>query len=408
MRCDDSVVRTVFAGMYPLRRSRGHAPAPLRLAHTFHRHTLACGGELKNTFCLGKGGQAFLSHHIGDLENFPTSQSYKEGVEHYCGLFDVQPEVVAYDLHPDYLSSQYARELEEEQGIAAAGVQHHHAHIAACLADNERPMSERVIGVALDGTGYGTDGAVWGGEIFEGSIEDGFVRRAHLRYVPLPGGAAAIREPWRMAIAHLLTVYPEEKVLYLPLPFTRDVGEKTVRLVAQLARTGLNAPPTSSAGRLFDAVGALLGVPGSLRTTYEGQAAIELELAANDEAARPYPFLLDRDAEGWVLDTRETISEITAAIRSGISPGEISSRFHRTVAEMVAAGCRALRKDGGPRTVALSGGTFQNMLLLRGVVRLLNDDGFTVYIHRRVPANDGGLSLGQAVLADGAVRSTDG
>ncbi len=213
------------------------------------------------------------------MENYETLRSFREGIEHYCRLFDVQPELVAYDLHPEYLSTKYARELEEA-GLPAVGVQHHHAHVASCLADNERPDEERVIGVALDGTGYGTDGAVWGGEFFEGSLQEGFVRRAHLEYAPLPGGSAAIRQPWRMALARLVTLYGEEETLKLPLAVVREAGERNVRLVARLVEHGLNTPPTSSAGRLFDAVAALVGVPGSGRATYEGQAAIELELAA--------------------------------------------------------------------------------------------------------------------------------
>jgi hydrogenase maturation protein HypF len=267
MRTDDSVMRVAGREVYPIRRSRGYAPAPLGVAKDFGRHTLACGGELKNTFCVAKERHAFLSHHIGDLENYETLRSFREGIEHYCRLFDVQPEQVAYDLHPEYLSTKYARELEEA-GLPAVGVQHHHAHVASCLADNARPDEERVIGVALDGTGYGTDGAVWGGEFLEGNIEEGFVRRAHLEYAPLPGGAAAIREPWRMALAQLIALYGEEEVTTLPLELVREAGEQNVRLISRLVERKLNTPPTSSAGRLFDAAAALVGVPGSVRTTY--------------------------------------------------------------------------------------------------------------------------------------------
>ncbi|MDP8950484.1 MAG: carbamoyltransferase HypF, partial [Actinomycetota bacterium] len=303
MRCDDSVVRVVRDQMYQIRRSRGYAPAPLRVVESFGRHTLACGGELKNTFCVAKERHVFPSHHIGDLENYETLRSFREGVEHYCRLFDVQPELVAYDLHPEYLSTKYARELEES-GLPAVGVQHHHAHVASCLADNDRPGEEWVIGVALDGTGYGSDGAVWGGELLEGSIEKGFVRRAHLEYAPMPGGAAAIRQPWRMALAQLISLYGEEEVLKLPLAVVRRSGERNVRLIARLVEHGLNTPPTSSAGRLFDAVAALVGMPGTQRATYEGHAAVELELAAMGPASRGYPFRLRPEGEGWVVETR--------------------------------------------------------------------------------------------------------
>jgi len=399
MRCDDSVVRVVGRETYQIRRSRGYAPAPLRVVERFGRHTLACGGELKNTFCVAKERHVFLSHHVGDLENYETMVSFREGVEHYCRLFDVRPDLVAYDLHPEYLSTKYARELEES-GLPAVGVQHHHAHVAACLADNERPSDERVIGVALDGTGYGTDGAVWGGEFLEGSIEEGFARRAHLEYAPMPGGAAAIRQPWRMALAHLVTLYGEEEVSKLPLATVREAGEQNVRLVARLVERGLNTPPTSSAGRLFDAVAALVGVPGSLRTTYEGQAAVELELTAEGPGSPGYPFRLRPEGEGWVVETSGIIGGVVEDLLSGRSAGAVSSKFHRTMAEVVVAGCDEIRETGGPSAVALSGGTFQNLLLLEQMVELLAGKGFKVYRHRRVPTNDGGLSLGQAVLAN--------
>jgi hydrogenase maturation protein HypF len=397
------------------------------VAESFVRHILACGGELKNTFCVAKERHAFISHHIGDLANYETLRSFREGVEHYCRLFDVQPELVAYDLHPEYLSTKYARELEEA-GLPAVGVQHHHAHIASCLADNERPAEETVIGVALDGTGYGTDGAIWGGEFLEGSIQQGFVRRAHLEYAPLPGGEAAIRQPWRMALAQLITFYGEEGVLRLPLPLVQQAGERDVRLIARLIARRLNTPPTSSAGRLFDAVAALVGVPGSRRVTYEGQAAVELELAAHRVGGRSYPFRLRPEqtphppapsplegegelllpspvsgrgggGEGWVVETGGIITGVVDDVLAGRPVGEIAAAFHRTMAEVVVAGCAQIREVSGVSAVALSGGTFQNVLLLEQVVESLTSQGFLVYRHRRVPANDGGLALGQAVLA---------
>jgi hydrogenase maturation protein HypF len=399
MRCDDSVTRIVRGATYPVRRARGYAPAPLRVAESFGQHILACGGELKNTFCVAKERHAFLSHHIGDLENYETLRSFREGVDHYCRLFDVQPALVAYDLHPEYLSTKYARELEEA-GLPAVGVQHHHAHIASCLADNERHSEEPVIGVALDGTGYGTDGAIWGGEFLEGSIQQGFMRQVHLEYVPLPGGEAAIRQPWRMALAHLVTLYGTEEVLRLPLAVVRQAGERNVRLIARLIASRLNTPPTSSAGRLFDAVAALVGVPGSRRVTYEGQAAVELELAASGLVRQGYPFCLRPSGAGWVVETRDIIRGVVDDLLAGRLVGEIAARFHRTMADLVVAACAQVREAGAPGTVALSGGTFQNRLLLEWTAELLSEKGFLVYRHRRVPTNDGGLSLGQAVLAD--------
>ena len=406
MRTDDSVVRRVRSEQYPVRRSRGYAPAPLRVAESFGQHMLACGGELKNTFCVTKDRHAFISHHIGDLENYETLRSFKEGIEHFCELFDVKPEVVAYDLHPEYLSTKYARELEEA-GLPAVGVQHHHAHVASCLADNERPAEERAIGVALDGTGYGTDGAVWGGEFFEGSVAEGFARRAHLEYMPLPGGSAAIRQPWRMAVAQLVELYGLEDALKLPLPVIEQSGERDVRLVARLVERGLNTPATSSAGRLFDAVSAIVGLPGSRRTTYEGQAAIELELAAGDQMDAGYPFSLKTEAVPWVIRTREILTGVVEDLLAGRSSAEVSAKFHRTMAEIIVAVCGLVREMDGVSAVSLSGGTFQNILLLAQTVELLEEKGFVVYTHRRVPANDGGLALGQAVLADRVFREKE-
>ena len=399
MRTDDSVARVARGETYPIRRSRGYAPSPLRVEENFRRHVLACGGELKNTFCVAKDSHVFLSHHIGDLENFETLTSFREGIEHFCRLFDVRPELVAYDLHPDYLSTKYARELEES-GLPAVGVQHHHAHVASCLADTGRPGDERVIGVALDGTGYGTDGAVWGGEFFVGSLEEGFSRRGHLEYAPLPGGSAAIRQPWRMALAQLVSLYGEDEALGLPLAVVRRAGERNVRLIGRLIEHELNTPSTSSAGRLFDAVAALVGVPGTERTTYEGQAAVELELAASGPSRRGYPFRLRAENDAWVAETQGIIHGVVEDLLSGRGPGEISSRFHRTMANTVVAGCEAIREAGGPGAVALSGGTFQNMLLLEQTMDLLECKKFQVYRHRRVPTNDGGIALGQAILAD--------
>ena len=430
MRCDDSVVRVSSSSkpsviLYPntqtpehqtpntehrssvvLRRSRGYAPAPLSVSAPFRRQILACGGELKSTFCLAKDSHVFLSHHIGDLENYETLRSFREGIAHFKRLFDVRPEIVACDLHPEYLSTKYARELEEA-GLPVVAVQHHHAHIAACLADNERPDDEWVIGAALDGTGYGTDGAIWGGEFLVGSIRDGFKRAAHLETIPLPGGEAAIRQPWRIAVAQLIRLYGEEEMLRLPLPAVQWAGEAGARNIARMLEHNLNTPLTSSAGRLFDAVAALVGVDGSRQITYEGQAAIELELTASADRshAKGYPFRVRRNGEDWIVDTSVVLTRVVDDVLSGAPPREIASRFHRTMAAMVVAGCVQARDwmpvAGGEKcAVALSGGTFQNQILLELTCKLLSAEGFAVYTHQRVPTNDGGICLGQAVLAN--------
>ena len=270
---------------------------------------------------MAKERHVFLSHHIGDLENYrdPDVRSGKEsstsaGSSTY-GRSSLPTTSIPSTSRPSTPASWRSR------GYRPSGVQHHHAHVASCLADNGRPGEERVIGVALDGTGYGTDGAIWGGEFFEGSLEEGFVRRGHLEYAPMPGGSAAIRQPWRMALAQLVSLYGEEEAVKLPLAAVRRAGERNARLIARLVEHGLNTPPTSSAGRLFDAVAALVGVPGTERTTYEGQAAVELELAADGPASRAYPFRLRREDEGWIVETREIIRGVVEDLLSGQSDG---------------------------------------------------------------------------------------
>ncbi len=403
MRCDDSVTRVVLNAEYPSRRSRGYAPRPLTVAEPFAQHVLACGGELKNTFALARDHHVFMSHHIGDLENYATLRSYREGIRHFSDLFAIQPTLVAYDLHPEYLSTKYAHELEEE-GLLAIGIQHHHAHIASCLADNQRPTHEEVIGVALDGTGYGLDGAIWGGEVFTGSLGMGFTRRAHLAYTPMPGGAAAIREPWRMAMAHLLATFGVEATLRLSLPLVRHIDERQIRVLAGMIAKQINTPLTSSAGRLFDAVAALADLPGSRRVTYEGQAAIELEIAASGAADQPYPYGLRAEGPNWILETREIILGVVADLAAGGGVARVAARFHSTLAAMVAASCQRIRAERGINVVAVSGGSMQNRLLLEQVASILGDQGFTLYRHQRVPTNDGGLALGQAVLAANLAR----
>ena len=387
-RCDDSVTRVAAGSEQLLRRSRGYAPEPVKLAQPFRRPILACGGHLKNTFCLGKGDQAFVSHHIGDLENLETLVAFREGIEHFERLFDVRPEVVAYDLHPDYLASRYALDLDVPHKI---GVQHHHAHVASVMA--EHGLAGPIIGVAADGTGYGTDGAVWGCEIMVADLQ-AFERLAHLAYVPLPGGEQAIRQPWRMAAVYLQAAYAED-FLALNIPFVRRLERQRWRPLAQMMARGINSPPTSSLGRLFDAVAALLGVRDEV--VYEGQAAIELEMLATPVDS-PYPFTISNDSV-MSLDVAPAIRAIVSDLQRSAPAPVIAGRFHCTVARLLATGCLRVREVTGIETVALSGGVFQNRLLLELLMALLRADGFHVYINRQVPPNDGGLSLGQAAVA---------
>lgn len=416
IRCDDSVILAPGAGWREqpgsrgtpdreptlIRRSRGYAPRPLTIAMPFSRPLLACGGELKTTFCLARERHAFLSHHIGDLENYESFRSYQEAIDHYRGLFDLHPEALACDLHPEYLSTKYAERLAEAR-LPLLYVQHHEAHVASCLADNELSPETQVIGVALDGTGYGSDGAIWGGELFTGSVQEGFIRRAHLEYVPLPGGAAAIRHPWRVALAHLVSVYGEN----LPATVVDRTPKENTRQIMRMVERGINSPLTSSAGRLFDAAAALLQLPGTERVTYEGQAAVELELAAAGVHAKAaYPLPLRTNGETLVLETGGLIRGLVEDRLAGKSAGEIAARFHASVAAGVAACCGQLAEAVGIHAVALSGGVFQNRLLTEQIRELLLDYGLVVYTHRRVPPNDGGLALGQAVLADWQLRSS--
>jgi len=403
-RCDDSVTR-VFAGVeLPLRRSRGYAPYPVKLAMEL-RPTLACGGELKNTFCLANGRYAFLSPHIGDLENYETLASYEAMIESLKHLFRVEPEIIAYDLHPNYLSTQYALQVasRKSQGTSATcdlrPVQHHHAHIAACMAENG--ISGPVIGVALDGTGYGTDGRIWGGEFLVADFE-GFTRAMHLEYLPLPGGEAAIRNPWRIAVGYADALGLD----IVGLPFLKSVPDIELRVCRQQVAKSLNTPLTSSMGRLFDCVAALANV--RTRVTYEGQAAMELEQISNPQSHPPkktggrfsnlkgYLFGL-RDEE---ISLKSLLAEVIEDVRRGTDASTIGARFHRTLAEMILAVCQRIRDKTGLREVALSGGVFQNVTLMGLAVPLLRDAGFTVYTHSLVPPNDGGIALGQAVIAN--------
>jgi hydrogenase maturation protein HypF len=399
VRADDSVVRAFRGRELPLRRSRGFAPQPLGLPWPFPRHVLACGAELKHTFCLAKDGRAFVSHHIGDLENYETFRSFTEGVEHFRRLFAVTPQVVAHDLHPEYLSTKYAVELD---GVELEGVQHHHAHVAACLADNGEPGP--VIGVAFDGLGFGADGTIWGGELLVADLE-GFRRAGHLEVVPMPGGAAAIREPWRMAAAWLDATFggqvPERLAV---VGRNRDRWER----VLALARSGTASPVTSSAGRLFDAVAAILGVRDAVN--YEGQAAVELEQLADPGEPGAYPARVagpGSDGAPLRLAGTDLVRAVVEELEAGVATPLVAARFHNGLAAATVAACRALGEATGLEAVALSGGVFQNLLLLERTVAGLERAGFRVLVHSRVPPNDGGISLGQAAVAGARDRSRD-
>lgn len=394
-RCDDSVVRPAHVGHQILRRSRGYVPRPVFLEEDFDP-ILAVGGELKNTVCVVRGNEAFLGQHVGDLENLESFDFFEESVAHLQHILETHPKVIAYDLHPDYFSTKWALEQKEVQHIA---VQHHHAHIASCMAENH--LDGRVIGLALDGTGYGTDGAVWGGEALLADYE-GFDRAAHLQYVPLPGGSAAIHEPWRIAVSFLALHYGPD-LASLSVPFITRLDPHKSATVLQMIARGVNSPMTSSCGRLFDAVSALIGLRTEIN--YEAQAAVELEMAASsstDEGA--YPFDLLPQLGGWQIGTRSLFAWLLDDIRKGARVEDMARRFHRGLAIILVELCERLRERHGLGRVCLSGGCFQNALLFGFVSSALKEKEFAVYSHSEVPAGDGGLSLGQAVIAAHRLR----
>ena len=401
IRCDDSVVRmdgkltsmegketTIYCpSTVYLRRSRGYAPYPVHLPFET-KPTLAVGGDLKNTFCLTRGKYAFLSHHIGDMENAETYASFEQGIEHLSHLFRIRPRIVACDMHPSFFTTRWVqRSFFDLQPVA---VQHHHAHIAACMADNELD-NRKVIGLAFDGTGYGTDGTIWGGEILVADYA-GFERAAHLEYLPLPGGDTAIRKPWRVAVgyAHAMGLDISD------LPLMRTLDPQAVKVVRMQVEKHLNTVNTSSMGRLFDAVAALAGV--RTEVTYEAQAAMELEMLArnNNTDVDPYPYQL----QDHIILLKGLIAAVIESIRRNESAEVISARFHKTIATLsVEAACR-IREQAGLNEVALSGGVWQNKLLFELTTASLEKNGFTVYSHRQTPANDGGIALGQAVISN--------
>jgi hydrogenase maturation protein HypF len=390
IRTDDSIARLLDGAPVLYRRSRGFVPRGVKLPAE-QPAVLAVGAELKNTICLTRGDRAYLSHHIGDLKNQQVIDSLQQAVAHLQGLFEIQPQRVAHDLHPDYLSTHVAAALAGDLPLVA--VQHHHAHLVSCLVDNGQ--SGPAIGVIFDGIGYGSDGHIWGGEFLIGDRR-GFERVGQLAYRPLPGGDAATREPWRMAVSHLHASFGAD----LPeLNFLRAIDSSALKLLLQMIEKGLNSPLTSSVGRLFDAVAALVGVRN--RVSYEGQAALELEMLidAGGEGEPGYPFTLAGSAGLVQVDPAPMIRQLVGDLAAGVAPARLSARFHNGLADTILAVCRRLAAARGPLPVALSGGVFQNRYLTERAAGLLRGAGFQVLLHRQVPPNDGGLALGQAVIA---------
>jgi hydrogenase maturation protein HypF len=392
-RYDDSVMIVEQDIPRFVRRARGYAPYPIKLP--FQSQTiLGCGAEEKNTFCLTRDNYAFVSQHIGDMENAETLEHYVNTIGLYKKLFRIEPRLIAHDLHPEYLPTKYAKELAEKENLKLVPVQHHHAHIASCMAENG--VKGPVIGVALDGTGYGTDGHIWGGEFLVADYKE-FQRMAHLEYLPLAGGALAIKKPYRAALGYLLAlgIKPDEQ-----LPLFKYVKDGELEIIRGQVAKSVNAPLTSSLGRLFDVAAALTGIRGVIQ--YEAQAAIDLETAACDAAAESgvYPFAYEEKDDINVIKIGGLLKAIIKDFKKKTPQAVIATRFHNTVAQMILQTCQKISAQTGLKETALSGGVFQNRLLFRKSVTLLESAGFKVYTHRQVPCNDGGISLGQAAIAN--------
>jgi hydrogenase maturation protein HypF len=397
-RCDDSVARIVNGGPVLLRRSRGHVPRSITLARAVARPVLACGAQLKNTFCLAFGDSAVFGPHVGDLDDPEVLVAYGEAIERMERFLGIRPEIVAHDLHPDYVSTAFARARPERTHVA---VQHHHAHVASAMA--EHGLEGPVVGVAFDGTGYGLDGTAWGGEVLVATLS-GFVRQATLRPIRLPGGERAIREVWRTALALVEDAF-DGKAPLTDIPLFRTIPDERLALVRQMIARDLNAPRAHGAGRYFDALGAL-GL--ALREArYEGEVALAWNLVADPTETRAYGYHLDRTTDPWCLDLRSMVQEAVADVIAGRAAASISAAFHNTLVRATAKTVQAVLETHGLLPVVLTGGCFQNPRLAEGIVAELGP-GVDVRLHRQVPPGDGGIALGQALVADAVSRAKQG
>jgi len=396
MRNDDSVTREMGGKMRMIRRSRGCVPVPIPLPFDV-RPTLACGPYLSNTICIAQGEHAFLSQHVGDLENLEAADSFDLTVEHLRDILEIEPELMACDLHPDYYSTQYAL---RQKNIPRIDVQHHHAHIAGCMAENG--IGGAVIGIALDGTGYGPDGTLWGGEILIADYRH-FERIGHFQHVPLPGGEAAIREPWRVALSLLYQTFGRD-LFDLPIEFVKRLDRLKAGNILTMIERKINCPLTSSCGRLFDGIAALVGVRD--RVSYKGQAAIELEMEMG-EGEGLYPVTVPERGE-CIIPQNPIIHGVVSDLRQGVDRGTIIRKFHNTLVTVFADVCLKLRKERGLNRVCLSGGVFQNVFLLENLEKALSALGFEVYTHSMVPPNDGGIALGQVIVANAVLKREEG
>ncbi len=389
VRCDDSIINLTSGKPNIIRRSRGYVPVPVFLKNKIPS-VLGCGAELKNSICITKDNRAFLSQHIGDLENRLTYESFEQTIEHMKRILDIKPEVIACDLHPDYLSTGYAL---KQQNLPVIKVQHHHAHIAGCMAENK--IDGQVIGLSFDGTGYGTDETIWGGEILISEL-DRFIRTASISPAAMPGSAAAVKEPWRMGISYLHKAYGDDLV-NLDIPLLNIVPEKDVKIITEMISKNINSPLTTSLGRLFDGVSAICGIRTHVHN--EGQAAMELEMTAAGDAEGFYEYDWITDNDIHFVNPDKIIKGVVEDLIKKINPGVISAKFHETLVRLYTELCMKISDDTGLDRVALSGGVFQNRIFTKGLAESLEKNSLKVYTHRLVPANDGGISLGQAAVA---------
>lgn len=392
INCDDSVLKVFNRNIYFIRRSRGYAPSGIEFPYKFEKSFFASGSDLKNTFAFAREKKVYLSQHIGDLENYASIKAYKKSVELFKRIIEIEPEVAVYDMHPEYFSSKITYELFPN--IKKIGVYHHHSHIASVMADNFL-KNEKVIGVSFDGTGYGADGNIWGGEFLICDYKE-FERFAHLKYLPIPGGEKAIKEIWRIGASYLYKTFGDD-FLNLEIEFIKKIDFKKLAIIKEMIDENLNSPLNSSMGRFFDAVSAITGIREKI--SYEGQGAIELEMKIKIGKSSPYNYEIKKNGKVYVIDHTKIIKEIVDDIKKGFSIGIISYRFHITICDIIRNVCNILRKERNLNKVALSGGVFQNNFLLKKVFEILKKDGFFLLIHRKVPPNDGGISLGQISIA---------
>jgi len=393
IQADDSISRIVDGEPLLLRRSRGYVPQPLRCPIRNDKRIIGFGAHKHNTFSISRDNEIFVSHYIGETDNLETIKAFERGIEHFINFFDIPPDVAVVDLHPEYEATKFGKKWAKRNNKPLIEVQHHHAHIASCLVDNH--LDEKVIGIAWDGTGYGADGKIWGGEFLIADLES-YERKAHLRYIPLPGGDAAVKEPWRMGATYLYETFGDG-FLNIDIDFVKKIDRKKWAVIKNMIDKKINSPDVSSIGRLFDAVSSMIGLHDFI--TYQGQAAIELEMKAGDKGKEGYEFNLKNGNRIYIIDPGSMIKSVINDIKDGISQSKISSKFHIGLADLIVKMSKILRKETGINKVCLSGGVFQNMILRNKATESLKRNKFKVYNHKTIPPNDGGISAGQVAIA---------